>query len=96
MSTIELSSSLHLEAAVNPSIPKRQPASAHGRHGLRPETMSAQSSSFSRNPGPVRRSSIGSRLSFAVSTAEQGEAVAHPLGQVQIEEEIAEIKRYEV
>lgn len=58
--------------------------------------MSAQSTSFSRNPGPVRRPSISSRLSFAVSTAEQGEASVPPPGEVQIEEEIAEIKRYEV
>lgn len=58
--------------------------------------MSARSTSFSRNPGAVRRSSISSRLSFAVSTVEQGEAAIPPPGQVQIEEEIAEIKRYEV
>ncbi|GAB0138774.1 hypothetical protein EsDP_00006997 [Epichloe bromicola] len=57
--------------------------------------MSARSTSFSRNPGAVRRSSISSRLSFAVSTVEQGEAAIPPPGQVQIEEEIAEIKRYE-
>ncbi|KAG8407002.1 glycerol ethanol, ferric requiring protein [Metarhizium acridum] len=57
--------------------------------------MSVQSSSYGRNLGPVRRSSIGSRLSFAVSTVEQGVASIPPPGQAQIEEEIAEIKRYE-
>lgn len=46
----------------------------------------------------MRRPSISSRLSFAVSTAERGEAGEEgpaPAGE-QIEEEIAEIKRYEV
>lgn len=60
--------------------------------------MNARSSSFNRSPnlGP-RRPSITSRLSFAVSNAEQGEAgeAAGP-AEAQIEEEIAEIKRYEV
>ncbi|KAH8172757.1 voltage gated chloride channel domain-containing protein [Sarocladium implicatum] len=59
--------------------------------------MNARSSSFNRSPnlGP-RRPSISSRLSFAVSNAEQGEAGerAGP-AEAQIEEEIAEIKRYE-
>ncbi|KAG5986134.1 hypothetical protein E4U43_005648 [Claviceps pusilla] len=57
--------------------------------------MSAQSTSYGRNPGVVRRPSISSRLSFAVSTAEQGDTPIPPPGQGQIEEEIAEIKRYE-
>ncbi|KND87880.1 putative chloride channel protein [Tolypocladium ophioglossoides CBS 100239] len=59
--------------------------------------MNPPSTSFSRSPRLVRRPSITSRLSFAVSSVEQGEAaVEPPLGEVQIEEEIAEIKRYEV
>lgn len=58
--------------------------------------MSAQSTSFGRGSGSVRRPSISSRLSFAVSTAERGDAVLPTPGQVQIEDEIAEIKRYEV
>ncbi|KAF4512935.1 hypothetical protein G6O67_000263 [Ophiocordyceps sinensis] len=52
------------------------------------------STSFSRNPHVVRRPSISSRLSFAVSTAERGEADA-AAAEVPIEEAIAEIKRYE-
>ena len=45
-----------------------------------------------------RRPSVTSRLSFAVSNAESGEAVDEPTAAAhqQIEEEIAEIKRYEV
>jgi hypothetical protein len=45
----------------------------------------------------VRRGSISSRYSIAITTAEQGET-ADERGPVehQIEEEIAEIKRYEV
>lgn len=58
--------------------------------------MSRHSTSFSRNPSAVPRPSISSRLSSAVSTAEQGETAIPAPGQVQIEEEIAEIKRYEV
>ncbi|KAK0641646.1 chloride channel protein [Cercophora newfieldiana] len=50
-------------------------------------------------PQAVRRPSVSSRLSFAVSTAEQGEGhVENGQGiaaQHQIEEEIAKIKRYE-
>ncbi|POR39095.1 Chloride channel protein [Tolypocladium paradoxum] len=58
--------------------------------------MNPRSTSFSRSPHLVRRPSITARLSFAVSSVEQGEAaVAPPPGEVQIEEEIAEIKRYE-
>ncbi|EQL00086.1 voltage-gated chloride channel [Ophiocordyceps sinensis CO18] len=52
------------------------------------------STPFSRNPHVVRRPSISSRLSFAVSTAERGEADA-AAAEVPIEEAIAEIKRYE-
>lgn len=44
------------------------------------------------SPGLSRRPSISSRVSFAVSNAEQGEASR----EGQIEDEIAEIKRYEV
>lgn len=51
-------------------------------------------------PQLVRRPSVSSRLSFAVSTAEQGESqIENGQGiaaQHQIEEEIAKIKRYEV
>lgn len=60
--------------------------------------MTSRSTSFTaRNPQPVRRpSSLTSRLSFAVSTAERGEGADVPVAQAQqIDEEIAEIKRYE-
>ncbi|KAH6607836.1 voltage-gated chloride channel [Trichoderma cornu-damae] len=59
--------------------------------------MNSQSTSFAAlSPGVSRRPSISSRLSFAVSNAEQGEATAdHAPREGQIEEEIAEIKRYE-
>lgn len=45
-----------------------------------------------------RRPSVSSRLSFAVSTAERGDLQDEPgvAAEQQIEEEIAEIKRYEV
>ncbi|RYC55666.1 hypothetical protein CHU98_g10550 [Xylaria longipes] len=57
--------------------------------------MNAQSSSVSLAlPDPLRRPSVSSRFSYAVSTAEQGEDGNAP-AQSQIEEEIAEIKRYE-
>ncbi|KAI0165612.1 voltage gated chloride channel [Xylariaceae sp. FL1272] len=47
------------------------------------------------HPQPVRRRpSVTSRVSYAVSTAERGEALPIP-AETQIEEEIAEIKRYE-
>ncbi|KAK3938790.1 chloride channel [Diplogelasinospora grovesii] len=58
----------------------------------------SRSTSFSAAPQPVRRPSVSSRLSFAVSTAERGESGQNAPGiaaQQQIEEEIAEIKRYE-
>jgi chloride channel 3/4/5 len=56
--------------------------------------MNARTSSFNRSPNPgARRPSINSRLSFAVSNAEQGESGAP--AEAQIEDEIAEIKRYE-
>ncbi|KZZ94167.1 Chloride channel, voltage gated [Moelleriella libera RCEF 2490] len=62
--------------------------------------MSAQTTSISRTPGASRRPSISSRLSFAVSSAEQGEAAGPhrsttAAAEPQIDEEIAEIKRYE-
>ncbi|CAM1511207.1 Fc.00g087200.m01.CDS01 [Cosmosporella sp. VM-42] len=48
-------------------------------------------------PHVSRRPSITSRLSFAVSNAEQGEGNAGAVpGEALIEEEIAEIKRYEI
>ncbi|KAF2971225.1 hypothetical protein GQX73_g2373 [Xylaria multiplex] len=56
--------------------------------------MNAQSSSISLNPDPLRRPSVSSRFSYAVSTAERGED-GNAAAQNQIEEEIAEIKRYE-
>ncbi|OLN88098.1 putative chloride channel protein [Colletotrichum chlorophyti] len=64
--------------------------------------MTSRSASYSHSPHRLPRPSISSRLSFAVSTAEQSEhdneeggtAPAHHQQQ-QIEEEIAEIKRYE-
>ncbi|KZL87725.1 voltage gated chloride channel [Colletotrichum incanum] len=64
--------------------------------------MTSRSTSFSHSPHRPPRPSISSRISFAVSTAEQSEhddeaagaAPAHQQQQ-QIEEEIAEIKRYE-
>ncbi|KAI0908214.1 voltage gated chloride channel [Ustulina deusta] len=57
--------------------------------------MNQQSSSASLiHPEPVRRPSVSSRFSYAVSTAERGEDGDAP-AQNQIEEEIAEIKRYE-
>ena len=57
-----------------------------------------RSTSFSTISQPVRRPSVGSRLSFAVSNAERGEEQngAGIAAQHQIEEEIAKIKRYEV
>ncbi|SPN99576.1 related to chloride channel [Cephalotrichum gorgonifer] len=58
--------------------------------------MSSRSTSFSaHNHGHARRPSVASRLSFAVSAAEQGEADHTAPGEHRIEEEIAEIKRYE-
>ncbi|KAI0970532.1 voltage gated chloride channel [Xylaria arbuscula] len=57
--------------------------------------MNPQSSSVSLAPSePLRRPSVSSRFSYAVSTAERGEDGSAPV-QNQIEEEIAEIKRYE-
>lgn len=60
-------------------------------------SLNAESSSFAHHSLLARRpSSINSRLSFAVSNAEQGEAVVETApGEAHIEEEIAEIKRYE-
>ena len=43
-----------------------------------------------------QRPPFSSRLSSAISTAEQGEAVAPNTAEHQIDEEIDEIKRYEV
>ncbi|KAK1845946.1 voltage-gated chloride [Colletotrichum chrysophilum] len=68
--------------------------------------MTSRTTSFSHSPHRLPRPSITSRLSFAVSNAEQsdddeeqneaGEAAPGPRQQQQqIEEEIAEIKRYE-
>lgn len=63
--------------------------------------MNSRASSFTLNPHATGRPSINSRLSFAVSSVEQGEGEGEGAqevapGQVQIAEEIAEIKRYEV
>ncbi|KAI4865422.1 chloride channel protein [Hypoxylon rubiginosum] len=60
--------------------------------------MSSCTTSFSvTRPQPSRRPSVSSRLSFAVSSVEQGEGAtaANAPAEQQIEEEIAEIKRYE-
>lgn len=49
------------------------------------------------SPSISRRPSISSRVSFAVSNAELGRAaIENAPREGQIEEEIAEIKRYEV
>ncbi|KFA49563.1 hypothetical protein S40293_02814 [Stachybotrys chartarum IBT 40293] len=53
--------------------------------------MTSRSASWSRDPQPVRRP-LTSRVSFAVSNVDEAEANVEP---AQIEEEIAEIKRYE-
>lgn len=59
--------------------------------------MTSRSTSFSSpNPGHARRPSVASRLSYAVSTAERGEADPAAAGEQRIEEEIAKIRRYEV
>ena len=60
--------------------------------------MNSRSSSFSV-PAPrlQQRPSFSSRLSFAISNAEQGEAATAPTNaEHQIDEEIEKIKRYEV
>ena len=60
----------------------------------------SRSSSISAiNPQNSHHTSVTSRLSFAVSSAERGEAAEGANAAAehhQIEEEIAEIKRYEV
>ena len=58
----------------------------------------SRSSSLSAGPQLVRRPSVSSRLSSAVSIAERGETQdgGGIAAQHQIEEEIAKIKRYEV
>lgn len=48
-----------------------------------------------RPAGPVQRPSVSSRLSFAISNPDHGDQSANPAEHA-IEEEIAEIKRYEV
>lgn len=62
--------------------------------------MNVRASSFSLAPpsaGLERRPSVVSRLSSAFSNAENGDfGGAAPTGAALIEEEIAEIKRYEV
>lgn len=59
--------------------------------------MNSQQATLNPSPNPTRRSSINSRLSFAVSHAETEDGILDvPPGEVLIEEEIAEIKRYEV
>lgn len=57
------------------------------------------SRSIQQRPSASHRASVSSRISLAISTAEQGEGgnESHDApAQQQIEEEIAEIKRYEV
>ncbi|KAM7217074.1 CLC voltage-gated chloride channel protein [Rhypophila decipiens] len=60
---------------------------------------STTTATASARQGTLRRPSVGSRLSFAVSTAERGEVQndnGHGIAaEHQIEEEIAKIKRYE-
>jgi chloride channel 3/4/5 len=60
--------------------------------------MNSRSSSFSAAPRSAQaRPAFTNRLSFAISSAEQGEAEASNNGtERQIDEEIDEIKRYEV
>ena len=60
--------------------------------------MNSRSSSTSFPPPRIQtRPSFSSRLSFAISSAEQGEAATAPnVAEHQIDEEIEEIKRYEV
>jgi chloride channel 3/4/5 len=60
--------------------------------------MNSRSSSISFPPPRLQtRPSFSSRLSFAINNAEQGEAAAAPnVAEHQIDEEIEEIKRYEV
>lgn len=59
--------------------------------------MSSRATSLSVGRAHARRPSVSSRLSFAVSTVEQGEASnQNAPAERQIDEEIAEIKRYEV
>ncbi|KAH7353672.1 voltage gated chloride channel [Plectosphaerella cucumerina] len=59
--------------------------------------MNSRASSLHRPAHPDRRPSVSSRLSYAASTNEEGADAAGNRGpaQQQIEEEIAEIKRYE-
>lgn len=60
--------------------------------------MKSQSSSFSVPSARLhQRPTFSHRVSFAVSSAEQGEAADVPnVAERQIDEEIEEIKRYEV
>ncbi|KAJ6444299.1 voltage gated chloride channel [Purpureocillium lavendulum] len=85
-----------------PSIPKQPHRTApHRRHGLPAGAMNRQSTTFARSPHRARRPSIASRLSIAASTVELGTAAdadaaaASAPGERQIDDEIAEIKRYE-
>ncbi|KAI8960823.1 chloride channel protein [Daldinia sp. FL1419] len=59
--------------------------------------MSSRTTSFSASRSQLsNRPSVSSRLSFAVSTVEQGEGLeSNAPAERQIDEEIAEIKRYE-
>jgi hypothetical protein len=60
--------------------------------------MNTTSTTFIPSPGLIRRPSPSSRPSFAASIVDQGESAAAdaPAETAHIEEEIAEIKRYEV
>lgn len=60
------------------------------------KVMNSRSSSVSLH-APRQRPTVTSRLSFAISNAEHGEAASAPTNvEHQIDEEIEKIKRYEV
>lgn len=73
-----------------PALDRVQPYNRHGVHVGIMNSTSIYTAALS--PNLSRRPSISSRVSFAVSNAEQGEASR----EGQIDDEIAEIKRYEV
>ncbi len=70
----------------------------HDQQGKAMNSHSRSVSVASINSLPTRRTSASSRLSYAVNSAERGEPQngAGIAAEHQIEEEIAEIKRYEV
>jgi hypothetical protein len=89
------------DSIFNPSIPlfrvarlQNHPPSDNGRLV---RAMNVRQSSFSlAPPGAERRPSVVSRLSSVFSNADQEAGNATSTGAGLIEEEIAEIKRYEV